>query len=452
MRYIGGNGGQGFALNGVQIDGHDPAVFRQRVCGDVCPDDSVNGLRAQNLNLRARFQHGNSRSIERGFAAYIQRNANSGGDFCSCGQRLLRIVLRLRCLHRVGEQSGSKGNTQQGCQRNHPEFGLAVVQHPGNALLYPHLRKCQGANLNPIGGGAGQQSGGVILLLLGVHAFNHGFVTGLLHIPAEQEVGNPAQGIEPVNAQQHIAQGLPQVVAPAQVGLLVSQHGDSGSFVQIRGQEYFGVHDAQDEGGADGVAAVHPLPGGGGKPHLPEKAEVADGGIQQHGCNAQPPRQGNQTCRRECRRGSFCGGEGIGSEGSGADPIHLPGVQGLGNLLGSGSGLGHHAHPALKGEGERQPNGNQPPQQTGKAAGCLFQQRAQRQQNENHPPGGETQPDNLPKEGKTHKGFSFPYSSSIRRMSLTSWGESFFPEAKAEIKAGREPWKVSSTNRWLCRA
>ena len=145
-------------------------------------------------------------------------------------------------------------------------------------------------------------------------------------------------------------------------------------------------------------------------------------------------------------------GRGLAARAAGADPIHLPGVQGLGNLLGSGSGLGHHAHPALKGEGERQPNGNQPPQQTGKAAGCLFQQRAQRQQNENHPSGGETQPDNLPKEGKTHKGFSFPYSSSIRRMSLTSWGESFFPEAKAEIKAGREPWKVSSTNRWLCRA
>ena len=245
----------------------------------------------------------------------------------------------------------------------------------------------------------------------------------------------------------HGTDGSLFVVAPAQMGLLMRQHGDSGSFVQIRGQVNFGVHDAQDEGGADGVAAVHPLSGGGGKPHLPGKAEVADGGIQQHGCNAQPPRQGNQTCRRECRSGSFCGGERIGSEGSGADPIHLPGVQGLGNLLGSGSGLGHHAHPALKGEGERQPNGNQPPQQTGKAAGCLFQQRAQRQQNENHPSGGKTQPDNLPKEGKTHKGFSFPYSSSIRRMSLTSWGESFFPEAKAEIKAGREPWKVSSTNR-----
>ena len=82
MSYIGGDGGQGFALNGVQIGGHDPAVFRQRVSGDVCPGNPIPVFAAQNLHRCTGFQCGKNGAGAAGFTAHIQRTVdNSGGAF-----------------------------------------------------------------------------------------------------------------------------------------------------------------------------------------------------------------------------------------------------------------------------------------------------------------------------------------------------------------------------------
>ena len=49
------------------------------------------------------------------------------------------------------------------------------------------------------------------------------FVTGELNVPAKQKIGEPAQGIEPVDAEDEKAQRLPQMISPAQMRVFVRE-------------------------------------------------------------------------------------------------------------------------------------------------------------------------------------------------------------------------------------
>ena len=231
----------------------------------------------------------------------------------------------------------------------------------------------------------------------------------------------------------------------------MGQNRGGGGIVQGRGQVDFGPYYPQNEGGADMVAAVNSLPGRGTNAHPAAQAQVAHSSIHHHGGEAQSPQQGKQS--HAAATGGLGGcGKGIGRKGGQGRCRRLHGGQSRHHLPGGGGSLGHHAHPAFQGEGEHQPQSHQAPQHTGIFPGHPLQQGPQGQQNQNHPPGGEAQPGHLPKRSGAHWVFSFPYASSIRRMSVTSCSDSIFPAAKAAMKAGREPSKVSSTNRWLCRA
>ena len=98
-----------------------------------------------------------------------------------------------------------------------------------------------------------QQGGRIGLPLGGLHEPDHPLVTGHLHIPAEQGVGQPHQGIVPVEGQGQKATELDPVVPLIQVGPLVGQDlaalvlGHPGGDIDLRLQK------AQNEGRLDFV-------------------------------------------------------------------------------------------------------------------------------------------------------------------------------------------------------
>ena len=98
-----------------------------------------------------------------------------------------------------------------------------------------------------------QQGGRIGLPLGGLHKPDHPLVTGHLHIPAEQGVGQPHQRIVPVEGQGQKANELDPVVPLVQVGPLVGQDlaalvlGHPGGDIDLRLQK------AQNEGGLDFV-------------------------------------------------------------------------------------------------------------------------------------------------------------------------------------------------------
>ena len=68
-----------------------------------------------------------------------------------------------------------------------------------------------------------EEGGGVLDGVVGVEGLDHRLVAGGLNVPAEQPVGQPQQGVAPVQAQSHPGQGLGPVIPPADVGLLVEE-------------------------------------------------------------------------------------------------------------------------------------------------------------------------------------------------------------------------------------
>ena len=70
-------------------------------------------------------------------------------------------------------------------------------------------------------GAAPQQGHGVGLPLLRVHIPHHLPVAGHFHVPAQENVGQPHQWIEPMNAKGDEAQQFVPVVKTADMGLLM---------------------------------------------------------------------------------------------------------------------------------------------------------------------------------------------------------------------------------------
>ena len=157
------------------------------------------------------------------------------------------------------------------------------MQHPFDALLDPGLPKgkgCQAPGMPPHA--AGQQRLGIIRPAGRIHIPDHLFVAGDLDVPAEQPVGQPQQRMEPVHRQQDKAQGLPPVVAPADVGLLVGNDAVQMFLGKPEGQIDPRPQHPQHKGGVDPLALedVVPQPHRRGQPA--PQPQPADKGIEQH--------------------------------------------------------------------------------------------------------------------------------------------------------------------------
>ena len=161
--------------------------------------------------------------------------------------------------------------------------GLAIVQNTFDALLDADFPKGQRAGRDEAPRHrAGQKGSGIGLLLCGSHCRNDCFVTGKLHIPAEEQIANPNHGIEPVDAQQQKAQALPPVIPTPNMGALVGDDAIDLLLGNIRWKVDFWLHKSQNEGGGDMVTEVYIAPVQDTFPRPSLDMQEAHCGIEEH--------------------------------------------------------------------------------------------------------------------------------------------------------------------------
>ena len=167
---------------------------------------------------------------------------------------------RLGIGNRLGgirqQAQGYKGNGQHAHQA-HPDGGLAIAQGGFDAVFHADLAKGNrtGGIVNPIGA-ALQQGRGVLLPLVQLHKLHHSLVAGNLNVLAQHQVGNPHQGIEPVQCQRKEGDDLHPVVAFFQVGALVGKNLRAGGRAHAAGNVNLRLEEAQHKSGFNLVGFI----------------------------------------------------------------------------------------------------------------------------------------------------------------------------------------------------
>ena len=243
---------------------------------------------------------------------------------------------------------------------------------------------------------AGEQGLGVVRPLLGFHASHHLLVAGKLDVPAQQQIGQPQQGVEPVHAQQYKAQGLPPVVSALDVGPLVGHYIVHGVLVQTEGKVNPGVHQSQHEGGEHRITLVEVILQPYRRGHPPPQAQIA------HSAPPQQPRHTKEPEDRQYRKPNLQEvGGGVGGGGGGLGEHRVDGLVQVGKSGvdpgggvgedGGGDGLsaGNEAQSALQGEGEDEPHPYNAPQQHMGPLWGPFQHQAGQQHRQHQPAGGD---------------------------------------------------------------
>ena len=138
-------------------------------------------------------------------------------------------------------------------------------------------------------GAAGEQRYGIGFLCSCVHVADDLFIAGHLNIPAEQNVGRPAQGIEPVDRQQQPSQWFPPMVTAGKMRSFVGDNAAGLLLVQSGGEIDAWVYNAKDERRGNGVAKINVILNVERCAHAPTQAEIADGGINQQDRHTDTP-------------------------------------------------------------------------------------------------------------------------------------------------------------------
>ena len=135
------------------------------------------------------------------------------------------------------------------------------MEYRGDALFHPHFAEGEGTGRHHMAGETtGEECLGVGFLCRGIHIADDPLVAGQLNIAAQQDIGHPQQGVEPVDRQQQKAQGLPPVVAAAQMCLLVGDDVLGLPLVHVVGEVDVGAEEAEDKGGVHRLAPPNVLP------------------------------------------------------------------------------------------------------------------------------------------------------------------------------------------------
>ena len=207
----------------------------------------------------------------------------------------------------VGQKANGDHSADKNRRQNGPEGGPAEGKHPLDPLLHPHLSEGHGTGGEKAAAGAAIEQGLRIICPVGRgKGTGDLFVTGQLHVPAEQGVAQPQQGLEPVDTEQAEAQRLPQGVPAPDVGALVGD--DVGHILPGEGVRQINprAEDTQHKGCGNGCALIE-IPVNPNRPFHPAgKPPIADEGVQRHPRQPCAPEDGS---RRDdfLRRG---GGDG----------------------------------------------------------------------------------------------------------------------------------------------
>ena len=100
----------------------------------------------------------------------------------------------------IGQEAHCQGDTQDRRKEQHPKAGLFVVQDRPDAVFDTPLAEGQGAQGDgAVGHGASDQGVGILHDLRSAQLFDDLFIAGQLDVPAQEHIGQPQQGIEPVD-------------------------------------------------------------------------------------------------------------------------------------------------------------------------------------------------------------------------------------------------------------
>ena len=209
----------------------------------------------------------------------------------------------------------------------HPHHRAAVAEQGDDALLRVLLPKGEGDGAgDPRVPAQMEQGSGVFCgagVFLVIQAAQDRLIRRHLDVQAEQAVGDPEDGVKPVQAQQDIGQGLEAVVPAADVGLLMQE--DIAPL--LRGQPHGEIdaraEKAQDEGAVDLVRLVNML----GEEHgvvnaLSQAAVRHHAPERSHSRPRRPDAEGDRRPMGGLRNGHFAGGGFRG--GCGLHPLRRP--------------------------------------------------------------------------------------------------------------------------------
>ena len=295
------------------------------------------------------------------------------------GEQLLRVQRPHVLVAGLRQQAHADDGRRDDQQDDSPEGGLLIVEHVLHPFFHSHFAKGQRAHRRHFRlGGAGHQCAGVCGPLGGRGVFQHHFITGALHVAAQQDIRRPEDRVEPVDRQQQKRQRFPHMVPAADMTPFVGEH--LGKVLLRHGFRHInaGREHAQHEGRGPVGAAIDIVLYAGGGAEPPAHTQQAEGHVQRHAAHARQPDGGQLIQQRKalCRSGS-CHFQALLRRGGNIDLFLLA------KLL---IGLDGRAFGLLETDGalycqsgwKQQPQGYQQPQHTHGAAGRTAQQRPHR--------------------------------------------------------------------------
>ena len=204
-----------------------------------------------------------------------------------------------------------------------------------------------------------------------VHRADHPLIAGQLNVAAEQRIGEPQHGVEPVNRKQREAQRLPPVVTPREMRPLMREYILPLHLVQTGGQVDAWFYNAEDERRGNGIAKINVILNGERYTHAPTQPKITHERIEQHGSKADEPHPACEI-RPHIERVDACqrrGGKALAQRRVHrvVDELHAArdgrrGIE-LHDLGADRFGTGNQAQRALYGEWQNQPQRDDAPKQ-----------------------------------------------------------------------------------------
>ena len=293
----------------------------------------------------------------------------------------------------TGQKTDRRRNGGQHRHHQHPDRGLFIVEHRLDPRLNPHLAEGQRTGRHRAAADAApDQCLGVIGPVFPVKTLDDPLVAGQLQIPAQQDIGQPQQGLEPIDAQQHKAQQLPPVVPAGDMGPLVGQHMLQVLVGETKGHIDPGPRQAQHEGRGDLFALIDVVPKPDRRGHPAAQPQIAQSRVEKQGRRPGQPekRQNGNPDLQRVGAGSRIGRKVL-LERRIDDPVH--GLHTAGNgrsrrpldVQGHGLGAGQQAPDRLHRHRAQEPQGHHGPEQQPRPLGRFFQQQPQHQHRQHQP-------------------------------------------------------------------
>ena len=191
---------------------------------------------------------------------------------------------------RICQKAHRHNDTHGDRRRDHPERGLFVEQRIPHTLLDANFTERQRAGDGRLARHtARKQHRGIGLDGALVHRADHPLIAGQFNVAAEQRIGEPQYGVEPVNRQQREAQWLPPVVTPREMRPLMREYILLLYLIQPGGQVDTWFYNAEDERRGNGITKVDIFPHTERHAHAPAQSKITHERIEQHGSKADEP-------------------------------------------------------------------------------------------------------------------------------------------------------------------